>query len=29
MYGQLSLQEGQQVMYVFSLMNEVDNDNKE
>jgi hypothetical protein len=28
-YGQLSLQEGQQVVYVFSLMNEVDNDSKE
>jgi hypothetical protein len=29
MYGQLSLQEGQQVVYAFNLMNEVDNDNKE
>jgi hypothetical protein len=29
MYGQLSLQEEQQVMYVFNLMNEVDNDSKE
>jgi hypothetical protein len=29
MYGQLSLQEGLQVVYVFNLMNEVDNDSKE
>jgi hypothetical protein len=29
MYGQLSLQEGQQVFYAFTLMNEVDNDSKE